>query len=83
MRNLATPLSAALTIFLVAIFLSATGLLQLASAPPVQAADDHADVAALKGWRREVFGDDALRLRSGEVSLAVAGKNLKLVPGPL
>ena len=43
MRNLATPLSAALTIFLVAIFLLAAGLLQLASAPPVQAADDHAD----------------------------------------
>ena len=43
MRNLATPLSAAITIFLVAIFLSATGLLQLASAPSVQAADDHGD----------------------------------------
>ena len=43
MRNLATPLSAALTIFLVAIFLSAAGMLQLTSAPPVQADDDHGD----------------------------------------
>ncbi|MCH7865877.1 MAG: ribonuclease D [Proteobacteria bacterium] len=42
---------------------------------------EKADVKALKGWRREVFGGDALRLRSGEVSLAVAGKKLKLVPG--
>ena len=42
---------------------------------------EKADVKALKGWRREVFGDDALRLRAGEVSLAVAGKKLKLMPG--
>ena len=39
-----------------------------------------ADVKALKGWRREVFGDDALRLRSGEMSLSIKGKKLKLVP---
>ena len=38
-----------------------------------------ADVKALKGWRREVFGDDALRLRSGELSLSIKGKTLKLV----
>ena len=42
---------------------------------------EKADVKALKGWRREVFGDDALRLRAGEVSLAVAGKKLKMMPG--
>ena len=58
----------------------------LASATDIEliaALGEKAGVPALKGWRREVFGDDALRLRSGEVSLAVAGKNLKLVPGPL
>ena len=31
-----------------------------------------ADVAALKGWRRDVFGEDALRLSRGEIGLAVS-----------
>ena len=35
------------------------------------AADDTADVAALKGWRRELFGEKALRLKRGELALAV------------
>ncbi|MFV0298362.1 MAG: ribonuclease D [Hyphomicrobiaceae bacterium] len=29
------------------------------------------DVGALKGWRRELFGADALRLKAGEVALAL------------
>jgi len=35
------------------------------------AADDAADVPALKGWRRELFGEQALRLKRGELALAV------------
>ena len=35
------------------------------------AADDNADVAALKGWRRELFGDKALALKHGKLALAV------------
>jgi ribonuclease D len=35
------------------------------------AADDEADVPALKGWRRELFGDKALRLKHGDLALAV------------
>ena len=35
------------------------------------AADDEADVAALKGWRRELFGEKALRLKQGQLALAV------------
>jgi ribonuclease D len=35
------------------------------------AADDEADVAALKGWRRELFGDKALALKHGKLALAV------------
>jgi ribonuclease D len=35
------------------------------------AADDHADVPALKGWRRELFGEKALRLKHGHLALAV------------
>ena len=29
------------------------------------------DVPALKGWRRELFGEDALRLKRGELALMV------------
>jgi len=35
------------------------------------AADDDADVPALKGWRRELFGDKALALKHGRLALAV------------
>jgi ribonuclease D len=35
------------------------------------AADDEADVPALKGWRRELFGENALALKHGKLALAV------------
>jgi len=35
------------------------------------AADDAAEVPALHGWRRELFGDKALKLKAGELALAV------------
>jgi ribonuclease D len=35
------------------------------------AADDDADVPALSGWRRELFGDRALALKQGRLSLAI------------
>jgi ribonuclease D len=35
------------------------------------AADDHADVPALKGWRRELFGEKALDLKHGRLALAI------------
>src|SRR6516162_9544425 len=35
------------------------------------AADDQADVAALHGWRRELFGDAALSLKHGRLALAI------------
>ena len=35
------------------------------------AADDEADVAALKGWRRELFGEKALALKHGQLALAI------------
>lgn len=43
------------------------------------AADDEADVAALKGWRRELFGENALKLKRGEIALAFAGKRIAVV----
>ena len=35
------------------------------------AANDDADVMALKGWRRTVFGEKALELKRGRLALAV------------
>jgi ribonuclease D len=35
------------------------------------AADDEADVPALSGWRRELFGEKALALKHGQLALAV------------
>src|SRR4029078_12433556 len=35
------------------------------------AADDEADVPALKGWRRELFGEKALALKHGRLALSV------------
>lgn len=43
------------------------------------AADDEANVAALKGWRRDVFGVDALRLKHGELALAATGRKVRLI----
>jgi ribonuclease D len=45
------------------------------------AADDKADVPALHGWRRELFGNLALALKNGELGLSV--KNRKVVVSKL
>ncbi len=37
------------------------------------------DVPALKGWRRDVFGADALRLCAGEIALTAKGAQVKVV----
>ena len=44
------------------------------------ATEDAPDVPALHGWRREVFGEDALALKQGRVALGVAGRRIKLIP---
>lgn len=41
--------------------------------------DDDADVAALKGWRREAFGEDALKLKRGELALVLDGARVRVV----
>jgi ribonuclease D len=38
------------------------------------------DVPALKGWRREVFGNDAVDLIEGKLALSLAGDHAKLIP---
>ena len=37
------------------------------------------DALALKGWRRDVFGDDALRLCEGKVGLALRGEKVDVI----
>jgi len=36
------------------------------------AMDDDADIPSLKGWRRELFGNDALALKHGRLALTIA-----------
>ncbi len=37
------------------------------------------DIPALHGWRREMFGADALALKAGSITLGVEGKRVRLV----
>jgi ribonuclease D len=46
------------------------------------AVDDNADVAALRGWRKEIFGDDALDLKHGRLAMTARGKRVELIPTP-
>ena len=41
--------------------------------------DDEAETAALKGWRREAFGEDALKLKRGELALVLDGARVRVV----
>ncbi|MCF8468020.1 MAG: ribonuclease D [Sneathiella sp.] len=43
------------------------------------AAEENADVPALKGWRREVFGADALKLKNGEIALSSEKGQIKII----
>jgi ribonuclease D len=43
------------------------------------ASDDRAEVPALHGWRRELFGEDALSLKHGRLALAAKGPNIVVV----
>ncbi len=46
------------------------------------AADDEAPVRALSGWRREIFGKDALALKHGRLALTVQRNRITLVELP-
>ncbi|MBK1623555.1 ribonuclease D [Afifella marina] len=43
------------------------------------AADDHADVPAMKGWRRQLFGERALALKRGEMALLLGNGRVRAV----
>lgn len=44
------------------------------------ASEHEPDVIALKGWRRELFGEEALRVKRGEVAISVIDGEIATVP---
>lgn len=60
-----------------------TGVAQrlIASTPDIEllAADDNADIAAMKGWRREVFGAEALEMKHGKLAITIRNSALAVV----
>jgi ribonuclease D len=44
------------------------------------AADDQAEVPALTGWRRKLFGEDALALKHGALALSAKGNRISIIP---
>lgn len=53
----------------------------IATVPDLEqlAADDEADIPALKGWRRQVFGAEAIRLKHGELALVLENGRVEAV----
>ncbi|HEY5411768.1 MAG TPA: ribonuclease D [Caulobacteraceae bacterium] len=43
------------------------------------AADDNCDSQALHGWRRDAFGEDALKIKRGELALVLDGGKVRVV----
>lgn len=46
----------------------------------IAAYGEDADAKALHGWRRDLFGEDALKLKDGAMALAVRNKKVAVVP---
>ena len=44
------------------------------------ASQDDANVPALRGWRRQLFGEDALRLKRGELALTLQDGDIRVLP---
>jgi ribonuclease D len=43
------------------------------------AVDDDADVAAMHGWRRQIFGDSAIELKRGRIAITMKGRRAVIV----
>jgi ribonuclease D len=43
------------------------------------ALDDDAPIKAMSGWRRDLFGEPALKLKNGKIALAVDQRQIKLI----
>jgi ribonuclease D len=46
------------------------------------AMDDEADVPLLRGWRRKLFGEIALRIKAGELAIVLEGGKPRILPYP-
>jgi ribonuclease D len=57
----------------------ATRLIANAADVESLAREKEPDIAALKGWRRELFGEKALKLKSGKLALAASPKGVKII----
>ncbi len=44
------------------------------------ALDDHADVSALHGWRRDLFGEHALAIKAGRLAIAIDNGKVVTLP---
>lgn len=44
------------------------------------AAEDEADIPALTGWRRALFGEEALALKAGRIALSAQARAITVVP---
>jgi ribonuclease D len=42
--------------------------------------DDEADVPALRGWRRRLFGEKALALKAGQIALSIERGSVLVTP---
>ena len=52
----------------------------IATVPELEkiAASDKAESPVLQGWRRDLFGEDALRLKRGELALVLEGSRVRV-----
>ena len=57
----------------------ATRLIANAADIETLARDSNPDIDALKGWRRDLFGEKALMLKTGKLALAASTKGVKIV----
>lgn len=44
------------------------------------ATEDEPDIRTLKGWRRDIYGEDALALKRGDIALTADGLSVRVVP---
>ncbi len=82
------PASASATVELLRVLLKAVSA-ELNVAPKLLASAedleklaryDHSDIPALRGWRREFFGEKALALKAGTLALGIKNKEVQLFP---
>ncbi len=57
-------------------------IINMAELKELAAFGEKADIKALKGWRREVFGEDALKMLDGKIGLTIKDKRVVTVENP-